>query len=326
MGKYFKKAGLLSFFFIGILIVTGMLHANERDYPNRPISMIIPATAGGISDLISRVLAESLSQLLGQPVLPINKVGGGQLIGGNAVATSKPDGYTVGMQLLPSAIPEVYRYFQEPPYTSDDLIPVCRIANFVGILVVKSDAPWKNFKELVEFVKKNSNMKYGITARGGSPHILMLIIEKTQKIKFVDFPNPGDADVVTNILGGHIPVGMVAYPSGKAQVQAGNLKVLAVYAEKRYELLSEVPTTGELGSPPGHFPCIGLFVSKGTPDSIVQRLCEASRKISEMESFQQKLFNLGFQPFFENSQQYKESLNRYKKDIGDSLKGLGFVK
>ena len=320
----FIKIGF--FFFVSILMTAGFSYAVEKEYPNRPISLIIPASPGGVSDLMARILAEYLSQSLGQPVVPVNKTGGGQLIGGNAVATSKPDGYTVGIQLLPSAIPEVYRYFQEPPYSSADLKPVCRLANFVGILFVKSDAPWNNFREVVEYVKKNPGMKFGITARGGSPHIIMLTIEKIEKIKFKDLPNPGDADVVTQILGGHIPIGMVAYASGKTQVEAGNLKVLTTYAEKRFELLPQVPTLAELGYVPGHYPCIGLFVARDTPDPIVQKICEAARKVNENDSYRQKIVNLGFQLSFENSNQYQDSLNRYKVDIGNFLKELGYVK
>jgi tripartite-type tricarboxylate transporter receptor subunit TctC len=324
MGKYLKVG------FIGLLLVIfmipGLSYAVEKEYPSRPISLIIPGAAGSVTDLMARIFADYASPLLGQPVVSVNRPGGGQLIGGNAVATSKPDGYTIGMQLLPSAIPEVYRYFQEPPYTSADLKPISRLVDFVGILIVKSEAPWNNLKEVVEYVRKSPGMKFGITARGGSPHLVMLTIEKVAKIKFIDLPNASDSDVILQILGGHIPIGIVAYASGKAQVQAGNLKVLAIYGEKRFGLLPQVPTTGELGYVPGHYPCGGLFAPKGTPDAIVQKVSEVAKKVSETDSFRQKAVNLGFQPYFEDSNQFQDSLNLYKVDIGNFLKELGYVK
>jgi tripartite-type tricarboxylate transporter receptor subunit TctC len=324
MGKCLKVG------FIGLLLVIfmipGLSYAVEKEYPSRPISLIIAASPGGATDLMARTFAEFCSKLLGQPIVPINKPGGGFLIGTNVVVTSKPDGYTIGMQVLPSVIPEIYRYFQEPPYSSADLKPICRVADFVGVLVVKSDAPWNGFKEVVEYVRKNPRMKFGITARGGSPHLVMLTIEKVENIKFVELPNSGDADVVMQILGGHIPIGMVAYPSGKAQIEAGNLKVLATYARKRFELLPEVPTIVELGYVPGHYPCFGLFGPKDTPDSVVQKICEGAKRVNEIELYRQRLTNLGFQVNFEEANKFRESLVRYKADIGNFLEELGYVK
>jgi tripartite-type tricarboxylate transporter receptor subunit TctC len=319
------KVGFLGFLLV-ILMVPGLSYAGENEYPSRPISLIIPGAAGSVTDLISRTFAEYASPLLGQSVVSVNKPGGGQLIGGNVVATSKPDGYTLGMQLLPSAIPEVYRYFHESPYTSADLKPISKVANFVGVIIVKSEAPWNNLKEVVEYVRKNPGMKFGITARGGSPHLVMLTIEKVAKIKFTELPNASDSDVIMQILGGHIPIGLVAYASGKAQIVPGNLKVLALYGVKRFELLPEVPTIGELGYVPSHYAVAGLFAPKGTPEAIVQKVAEVTKKVSEIDLFRQKYANLGLQVDYEDSNQFQETLNLYKVDIGNYLKQLGYVK
>jgi tripartite-type tricarboxylate transporter receptor subunit TctC len=248
------------------------------------------------------------------------------IMGGNAVATAKPDGYTIGMLMVPTAIPEVYRYFQEAPYSSVDLTPICKMHNFVGVVVVKGDAPWNNFKELVEYVRKNPGMKFGIVIKGGAPHLLMIAIEKGTKISFTAVPHPGDADVVMNLIGGHIPIGVVSYPSGKAQIQAGNLKVLATYGEKRFELLPQVPTMVELGCIPAYYPSMGLFAPKGTPDLVVNKISEAVKKCNENPSYRQKIVNIGCEISFESSDQFRNTLNRYKADIGSFLNELGFVK
>lgn len=309
-----------------VLILFGIPNAMEQEYPSRPISLIIPTAPGGVTDITGRIVAEYLSQSLGQPVVPINKPGGGALIGGNAVVTSRPDGYTIGIFNPPPAIPEIYRYFQEAPYSSSDLKPICKLVNFVGIVVVKSDAPWNTLKAVVEHVRTNPGMKFGITYIGGSPHCVMFAISKKEGISFTAVPHTGDSDVVMSILGGHIPIGLVAYTSGKVQVDAGSLKILAMYSEKRLELLPQVPTVGELGYIPSHYPCLGLFGPKGTPDLVVQKISEKVKKMNEIDLYRQKFISLGLQFAFESSDQYRNTLNRYKTDIWDFFKELGYVK
>ncbi len=317
--------------FLGVLILTilttiGHLCASEKEYPNQPISLVIPGDPGSVTDLISRVLIDLLSQSLGQPIVPTNKPGGGMLIGGNTVVTSKPDGYTIGMLMVPTAIPETYRYFRTPPYSSTDLKPICRVANFVGVMIVKSDAPWNSLKDVIEYARKNPGMKFAIGGKGGSPHQLMLTIAKKENIRFIEVPHSSDSDQLMQILGGHIPITIVTYPTAKAQIQAGNVKVLTVYSSKRFELLPKVPTVVELGYVPGHYPAIGLFAPKSIPDSIVKKIDEKVKDICNMASFRQKLENLGFEVDYENTNEYRESLQRYKEDIYTHLKELGFVK
>ncbi len=321
----------VGFIFVGVVIIitliaSGHLCAVERPYPNQQISLVIPGDPGSVTDLISRFLIELLSPSLGQPIVANNKPGGGMLIGGNVVVTSKPDGYTIGMLMIPTAIPEVYRYFRTPPYSSTDLKPICRVANFLGVMIVKSDAPWNTLKDVIEYARKNPGMKFAIGGKGGSPHQLMLTIAKKENIHFTEVPHSSDSDQLMQVLGAHIPITIVAYPTAKAQIQAESVKVLTVYASKRFQLLPRVPTVVELGYVPGHYPAIGLFAPKDTPDSIVKKIDEKVKDVCNVASFRQRLENLGFEVDYENADQYQESLKRYKADIYSHLKELGFVK
>ena len=118
------------------------------DYPSRPITIIVPMPPGGVTDLSARALTESLEKLLGKPVTVLNKGGGGYTIGGNALATAKPDGYTLGLFNVAGAQPEIFTYFYKAPYANKDLKAICRVFAPVLTISVKYDAPWNSVKDL----------------------------------------------------------------------------------------------------------------------------------------------------------------------------------
>jgi len=317
----------ISFFcFLSILMITGIPYASDKGYPTQPITLIIPAAPGGVMDLGARFLVEDLSEYLGQPVIPTNKPGGGNYIGGNAVATAKPDGYTIGTLSVTAIMPEVFTYFREAPYTSADLKPICRIMDYVGVVIVKADATWNSLEEVVEHARKNPGMKFGVTAVGGWPDLVMKAIAQTKKVQFVGLPEEGDSKVVMNILGGHIPVAIVAYASAKAQLSAGALKILAVGTPKRFELLPHVPTLAELGYVAPYDAHQGLFAPKDTPDSIIEKINEAVKKVKEKGLYSQKLMSIGSPFIYESTDQYRETLNRHKVQLKDYLTKFGYVK
>jgi len=122
----------------------------------------------------ARTIAPFLEEILKQPIVVENKPGGMNLVGGNIVATAVPDGYTLGYLSVVPAIPETFSYFQKPPYTSKDLTPICPITNVSGVLIVKTDSPWKTLKEFVEHARKNPGMKVGTRGPGSMPQLMLL--------------------------------------------------------------------------------------------------------------------------------------------------------
>ena len=298
----------------------------QEEYPTKTITIIVPFSPGGSTDLGARAMASFLSKSLSQPVVILNRPGGGATVGGNVVATAKPDGYTMGFLPLSPSIPEFYSYFLGAPYTSKDLKPVSRVISPVAAISVKTDTPFKSLKDLIDHAKRNPGMKYGTTGLGSSPHTMMVTIEKTEGIKFTHITFPGDSDVATAVLGGHIPFGLPHYVAVKSQVEAGNIRILAIYLEKRLELLPQVPTIAELGYKLPYYPYLGVFAPKGTPDIIVKKLDKAIEKVKDDSAFTEKIRDLGMSITYESTESFRNSIAQYKTNIEALFKELGYVK
>lgn len=306
---------------INILPVLG-----QEEYPTRTITIVVPLSAGSQTDLGARTLASFLSKSLGQPVVVLNKTGGSGTVGGNFVATAKPDGYTLGFMPLSPSIPETFSYFLGAPYTSKDLKPVSKVLCPVATLSVKANAPWKSLKDLIEDARKNPGIKYGTTGPGSSPHIMVVTIEKAEGVKFTNVTFAGDSEIVPAILGGHIPFGLPHYVAVKPQVEAGDIRMLAIYLQKRFELLPNVPTFGELGYKIPYYPFFGVFAPKETPDVIVKKLDRAIEKVKDDPAFVEKVKNLGIPITYENTESFGNTVAQCKANLETLFKELGYVK
>jgi len=310
---------LISTFFVGVF-------SAWAEYPERTITVIVPFPPGGVTDLGARAFADAMEKQLKKSIVVVNKAGGATTIGGNAVATAKPDGYTLGYFPPMASIPEAYTYFFQAPYSSEDLKPVCRIATAVGAIVVKGDSPMNSFKDLVEYVRKNPGTKWGINTKTSPSYIIMKAIAKAEKIHIIDVALEGDTKIVPAILGGHIPVGSPTYPSVRSLVAAKQIKLVALLVEKHAEFMPKVSTIVELGYkvPPGM--SNSVFAPKGTPDHIVQILNDTAAKISQEPGFRSKLMDLGILPAYEETKSFEASIQRDIKELQNFFKEEGLVK
>jgi tripartite-type tricarboxylate transporter receptor subunit TctC len=256
----------------------------------------------------------------------VTKPGGAQTIGGYAVATAKPDGYTLGIFTAASSIPEVFTYFYEAPYSSKDLRSICRILEPVPVIAVKGDAPWNTLKDFLEYTRKNPGMKWGTHGKTSLGYLTMVTLNKSEKINLVHVPLEGDSKIVPAILGGHIPAGTPIYPAIKSLLDAKKLKALAFCLEKRVDFAPEVPTVVELGYKLAYVSHFGLFGPKGIPDEVVRKIDEASRKISEEQDFKSKISALGAQARYEATASFEKSMTLYREGLHSFFKEEGLVK
>ena len=319
----------LSFLFIGLFLIGSYwteIHAAGSGYPDKAITLVVPFAPGGVTDLGARALADAMEKQLKQPVVVVNKPGGGTTIGGNAVVTSKPDGYTLGFFPTSASLPEVFTYFYEAPYSSKDLKPICRILAPVLAVTVKEDAPWKSLKDLVEFARKNPGTKMGTHGKSTLGYLVMTTVGKAEKVSFVDVPFAGDSKIVPAILGGHVPFGTPAFPSIKPLLDAKKVKVLALCIEKRADFAPEIPTVVELGYKLAFISYLGVFGPKGTPDEVVKKIDEVVRKISEEQDFRSKINGMGTQLHYEDTASFEKSLIRYRENLQAFFKEEGLVK
>jgi tripartite-type tricarboxylate transporter receptor subunit TctC len=296
------------------------------DYPTRAITLIVPYPAGGVTDLGARAVADSLEKHLKQPVVVVNKVGGSTMSGGYAVASAKPDGYTLGFFPIAAAIPEAYAYFQDAPYSSKDLRPICGAVATAYTITVKEDAPWKTLKELIEYAKKNPGMKAGTGGKQTLQSMLLNAINRTEKTGFVPVPFAGDPQNLAALLGGHTQVGLFDFSVAKSLWDAKKVRVLATVTEKRAEFAPSVPTVVELGYPILYVSVLGINAPKGVPEEVVKKIEDLTAKVSKEQDFQTKIHNTALQVNYQDSATYMKSLAKYKENILAFFKEEGLVK
>jgi len=306
------------------LLWTGV-YAAGFEYPNRAITFVVPFPAGGVTDLSARTLAEAMEKHLKQPVVVINKPGGRTTVGGYAVATAKPDGYTLGFFPISASIPEAYSYFQEAPYSSKDLLPICSIAEPIQTWVVKEDAPWNNLKDLVDFARKNPGVKVSTGGKQTEP-LCLGPVNRKERVGFVGVAFSGDATNLTAILGGHVPVAILDYTAAKTSIDAKKLKPLACCSEKRADFAPDLPTIVELGYELTFLPLVGVFAPRGTPDEVVKKIDALAGKITEEQDFRNKLNNMSVKLNYRNAATYQKNLERYIENIKTFFKEEGLVK
>lgn len=271
-----SSLGLGLFHFQGILLAS----AKDPDYPTKPITFIISFGAGGTADLSGRAFAEAASKYLDQPFIPINKPGAGGTIAAAAVMSSKPDGYTLGTILTSAAF--VAPFSGEAPYK--DLSGFTMIANFgnnVYPLMVTSDAPWKTWKEFIEWTKKNPRgAKIAITgARSvASQGLVLWQVEKQEHVEFTYVTFKSSAEILSATLGGHVTVyGSTVDPSTVPYLKENRLRVLTYLGRDKIPGYATVPSLHEIYgfSIPN---LMGVYGPKGLPDYVLRKLDVAFSK------------------------------------------------
>jgi tripartite-type tricarboxylate transporter receptor subunit TctC len=326
MGGAIKISGFVLLAVALMLTLGAADRAAAAEYPDRAITLIIPYPPGGVTDLGARALAEAMERYLKKPVVAVNRPGGSTTIGGNAVATAKPDGYTIGFFPSSASIPEVYTYFYEAPFSGKDLKPVSKVGIPVLTIAVKGDSPINSVKDLAEYARKNPGAKIAIHGRSTQGYLVMKSIAKADNVSLIDVPFDGDTKIVPAILGGHVPAGTPAYPAVISLIDAKQIKVLALLIEKRAEFAPNIPTIVELGYKFAFGAYLGVFAPKGTPDEIIKKLNDVIGKIAQEPQFRARIHGMGTQVSFEDTKAFEKSINQYKDALQVFFKEEGLVK
>lgn len=266
------------FLMVCLLFLSGPAFS-QQDYPSKPVTMIHGFSAGGNTDLSIRVLGEALSKIFNQPFVTVPKPGGAQTIAASFLARSAPDGYTIGhfYQAVFSTVP----YLQEVPFKFEDLRPVIGWQMSPQMLVCKSDAPYRNLKELVAAAKSHS-ISFGHNGKGSVTFMVPVVFAKYAGAKLTEVPFKGDADQLAAVLGGHIKLGSVTEVAAGPLLEAGKVRALVTYAKQRSTNYPAVPTFEEQGfDVPIGVPVGMAFVPKGTPDAIVAKLHDAIKQSTD---------------------------------------------
>ena len=273
MAKHLVAAAVL-------LTLAGLDGARAQDYPARTVTIIVPFAAGGPADITGRIVADIFSRHLGQKFVVENVVGAGGTIGALRAARATADGYTLlsGHLGTNALAPAFYANLGYDP--QKDFAPIGLSAEYPELLVVRKDFPANDFKEFVAYAKSNtSKLNVGHAGLGSVSYIGCLLLNSAIGIKPTMVPFTGTAPVLNAMLGGQIDYACDPVLGPLGQVRAGNVKALAVAARKRSPLLPDVPTSHEQGLP--EFDCApfyGLFVPRGTPQPVIEKLADALNK------------------------------------------------
>lgn len=262
-------------------------------YPQQPIKVVLPFTAGGGTDGITRILTEPLGKLLGQSMVIDYKAGGNTVIGAQAVATAKPDGYTLlaTMDMTATILPAVYRKLPLDP--QKDLTPVALLAHVPALFVAHPKVPANNLKELVEYSKRNpEKLNYGSAVLYGQ--VLGQQLKGVSGLSYTYVPYKGAGEAVQALLGGHLDFMMLDIATGLNFLKDGRLKALAITAPQRHPQLPNVPTVAEMGWPEVEMSVwYGLFAPAGTPAAIVEKLNAGVAQVVADPTILKRLADLG---------------------------------
>ena len=266
----------------------------QGTYPDKPITMVVPAPPGGGTDLVARLYSDLLSQELGQQVLVDNKGGGNGNVGTTFVARAKPDGYTLLMQYSAyhSANPALIKELNWKP---DDFVGVAMGAVAPHVIVIAKKVPAEDLKSFIAYAKANKGkLNYASVGAGSVPHLGGVLLNKAAGIDLVHIPYKGAGPATADLVAGQVELTVVTPPSVSGHIRNGNVKAMALASDQRHPAFPEIPTTAEAGLPgfilDGWF---ALFAPAGTPQPIVDRLNAAMRKIGKMEAVVARANQLG---------------------------------
>ena len=312
-----KKTALVLFG----LAMAGLAAAQK--YPAKPITVIVPQAAGGANDTIARVVAQKLSEQMGQSVVIENRVGAGGNVGTAAAAKARPDGYTVMITADSAQVINPFIYQNAGFDPVKDFEPVAPLARAGYVLVAHPAFPANNVSELVALAKAAPG-KYTIASAGNGTlnHLIGEMLQKAADIKLVHVPYRGAAAAATDVVGGQVPLSVQSMPSSIGFIRSGKLKVLGVVNERRLPALPDAPTIGETIKGFGATPWYGMFAPAGTPKDIIRMLQDEVAKALDSADARDKLAVVGCEPFKGTSDQLatlvKDDLVRWSRIVKES--------
>jgi tripartite-type tricarboxylate transporter receptor subunit TctC len=291
-GPYPIIVALLS---VATLLAAGPAHAQ---YPARPIKWIVPYTPAGITDSLTRIIAQRLEASLGQPIVVENKPGANSIVGADLVARSAPDGYTA-LTVIAAHAANATLYAGKLPFDPvKSFAPVTLVGVAPLILTVNNDFPARDMRELIAYAKANpGKISYGSSGVGAAAHLTMELLKQTAEIDMVHVPYKGTAPALTALLAGDIQVLVDVPITMLPQVRAGKIRALGMFSAKRIPGAAEVPTIAESGGPPIEGSTWVMFLAPaGTPREVVNRLSSETARIIAAPEIRARFEQMGVEP------------------------------
>jgi len=297
----------------GAAALLGMSPALAADYPSRPITLVVPLSVGGSTDVIGRIMAQGMGEALGQTIVVENTTGAGGTIGEGRISRATPDGYTIGIGQWGTNV-ATGAIYKLPYDLMKDFEPIGLIATQPFFIVARKTMPANNLKELLAWLRENGDKtNVGNSGVGSPSHVSAILFQKAVGVKLTMVPYRGAGDSTAALLGGQVDVMLNTPAISIAQMKAGQIKVYAVTAKNRIAVAPDVPTTDEAGLPGFYFTFWhALWAPKGTPKEIVAKLNGALRTALANPATRKKLIDLA-QEIFPPDEQSPEALRKFQQ-------------
>jgi tripartite-type tricarboxylate transporter receptor subunit TctC len=263
----------LSSFLVAVLAAVASSAAIAQDYPNRPVTIIVPQAVGGANDILGRILADQLARALGQQFIVENRVGAGGNIGTGAAAKAPRDGYTLLFTISAAHAVNPTLYKQVPFDPVKDFDPVMLVGTVPFLLVVNPSVPASSVQELVALAKKEpGKLAYGSSGNGTTNHLLGEMFKSMAGVDMLHVPYKGVAAILTDMLGGRVQVAFASVPSVRSHVKDGKLRALGISTMKRSSVAPDVPPVGDTVAGYDADFWVALFTPAGTPKEVPAKL------------------------------------------------------
>jgi tripartite-type tricarboxylate transporter receptor subunit TctC len=308
-----------------LIAALGASAAVAQDYPSRPITLVVPFPPGGSTTIVARIVADKMSEALGQSIVVDNRGGAGGTVGSRAVAKSAADGYTIllGYTGTLAIGPTLYGNVGYDPRT--DFEPIGRIATAPNTLVVHPSLPVHSVPELIAYAKANpGKLNYGSAGIGTVSHVCGEYFATAAGIKITHVPYKGTGPAIIDLLGGHIPMAFAPVPATHENATSGKLRMLAVTSAVRSTLLPDVPTIAETALP--GFEAVlryGLVAPAGTPRAIIAKLNTALNTALTSDDVRARLALDGAEPLPSTPADYGADIDREETQWSKVVKASG---
>lgn len=318
---------VLCFCFIltSLLASSGYSQEEIAKYPSRPITFIDPMLPGNSGDLAIRLLGKEAEKYLGQPIVVVNKPGGGGTVGVAAIATAKPDGYTIGQSSVAASL-FVIPYFEKVPYHPiKDLRQIMQYSAPNFGVIAKGDSPFRSFMELIAYARQNpKKVTYGTNGLNSLSNLIMEQIARKERVQFTHIPFKSSPDFQAALLGGHIL--FTAGDFSHSLIEGGETKLLLLLSEQHRIEYPQTPIPRDIGYEIPFPGMISVTAPEGIPDEIAKKLEEAFTRGMKEQAFLKGMKDLRLPIVYRNSKELSDYVVYNYEFFGKLLKDTGLIK
>jgi tripartite-type tricarboxylate transporter receptor subunit TctC len=305
------------------LLAASIATAQAQRYPNRPVRIIVAVSAGGGVDTVTRIVADQVSRRLGQPLLVENKAGASGNIAADAVYRAEPDGYTL-LSTPPNVLATNEALFKKINFDPAAFEPVAVMSRFPNTMVVRPDFPASTVPEAIAYMKANpGKLNYGSAGVGGTPHVTTELFMAVTGTRLTHVPYKGVAPALTDLMAGQVDVVFVELSTAYGLHRTGRAKILAIAADKRADVIKDVPTFTELGLPIVSYAWNAISAPPRTPASVTAVLNKAVNDVLHEPDIRTQLARLNIEPVGGTTEEMRDFVVAERRRWSEVIRAAG---